>query len=64
MPVFATIIVEGVVTSIVPFGVFVDVGQGVEGLVHNSEIPGSDFARSGLEAGTSVTVRVLGIDRW
>jgi small subunit ribosomal protein S1 len=31
-------IIEGVVTSIAPFGVFVDIGQGVEGLVHNSEI--------------------------
>jgi small subunit ribosomal protein S1 len=56
-------VVEGVITSIASFGVFVDVGQGVEGLVHNSEIPGGDAARSNLEAGVPVTVRVLGVDR-
>jgi small subunit ribosomal protein S1 len=57
-------VVAGTVTSIAPFGVFVDVGQGVEGLVHNSEIPGGDAARSNLEAGVPVEVRVLGIDNW
>jgi small subunit ribosomal protein S1 len=57
-------IVEGIVTSIAPFGIFVNVGQGVEGLVHNSEIPGGDAARSNLVVGTQVAVRVLGIDSW
>ena len=57
-------IVEGVVTSMAPFGVFVDVGQGVEGLVHNSEIPGGDAAQFNVDAGVPVVVRVLGIDRW
>jgi small subunit ribosomal protein S1 len=57
-------IVEGVVTSIAPFGVFVDVGKGVEGLVHNSEIPGGEAVRSVLEEGLPVAVRVLGIDGW
>ena len=32
-------VVEGAVTGVAEFGVFVDVGEGVEGLVHNSEIP-------------------------
>ena len=31
-------VVEGVVTKTVPFGAFVSVGDGVEGLVHVSEI--------------------------
>lgn len=57
-------IVEGTVTSRASFGVFVDVGQGVEGLVHNSEIPGGDAVRSMLEPGVPVKVRVLGIDDW
>jgi small subunit ribosomal protein S1 len=56
-------VVEVIVTSTAPFGVFVDVGQGVEGLVHNSEIPG-DAAQLNLEAGAPVTVRVLGINDW
>ncbi len=52
--------VEGTVTNVVPFGVFVDVGGGVEGLVHSSKMPGSPD----LGAGSPVTVRVLGIDQW
>jgi small subunit ribosomal protein S1 len=52
--------VEGTVTNVVSFGVFVDVGGGVEGLIHSSKMPGS----SDLEAGFPVTVRVLGIDQW
>jgi small subunit ribosomal protein S1 len=57
-------IVEGIVTSIAPFGVFVDVGHGVEGLVHNSEIPGGDAVQFNLKAGMPVTVTVLSVDRW
>jgi small subunit ribosomal protein S1 len=57
-------IVEGIVTSIAPFGVFVDIGQGIEGLVHNSEIPGGKAAWSNLEAGAAVIVRVLGVNKW
>jgi small subunit ribosomal protein S1 len=56
-------VIEGIVTNTAPFGVFVDVGQGVEGLVHNSEIPG-DAAQLNLEAGAPVTVRVLRINDW
>ena len=31
-------VVEGKVTGIVPFGAFVDIGEGKSGLVHISEI--------------------------
>ena len=57
-------LVEGTVTNLTTFGVFVDVGEGVEGLVHTSEIPHYLAASSDLEAGSSVTVRVLGVDQW
>ena len=56
--------VEGTVTNVARFGVFVDVGDGVEGLVHVSEIPGGDASCAGLEPGSPVTVRVLKIDQW
>jgi len=56
--------VEGTVTNVARFGVFVDVGDGVEGLVHVSEIPGGDASCVGLEPGSPVTVRVLKIDQW
>jgi small subunit ribosomal protein S1 len=55
-------IVEGIVTDVVPFGAFVDLGKGVEGLVHTSEMPGGRATRSDLEPGSLVTVRVLEID--
>lgn len=55
-------VVEGTVTGVVPFGAFVEIGKGVEGLVHISEMPGGLSTRSDLEPGTLVTVRVLDID--
>jgi small subunit ribosomal protein S1 len=56
--------IEGTVTNVTRFGVFVDVGDGVEGLVHVSEIPGGDASCAGLESGSPVTVRVLKVDQW
>jgi small subunit ribosomal protein S1 len=55
-------IVEGTVTNVVEFGAFVDLGGGVEGLVHTSEMPKEETTFSDLEPGSPVTVRVLGID--
>jgi small subunit ribosomal protein S1 len=56
-------VVEGRVTNVVDFGAFVDIGQGVEGLVHTSEMPDgrATCARLGLEA--PIKVRVLDVDR-
>jgi small subunit ribosomal protein S1 len=56
-------VVEGVVTNVVKFGVFVDVGKGVEGLVHVSEIP-ADVDWEGLKHGSPLAVRVVEVDRW
>jgi small subunit ribosomal protein S1 len=55
-------VVKGTVTDVVPFGAFVEIGKGVEGLVHASEMPGGQAIRSDLEPGSPVTVRVLEID--
>jgi small subunit ribosomal protein S1 len=55
-------VVEGTVTDVVRFGAFVEIGKGVEGLVHISEMPGGQATRSDLEPGSPVTVRVLEID--
>jgi small subunit ribosomal protein S1 len=56
--------VEGTATKVVDFGVFVDLGEGVEGLIHSSEIPDSQAVREDLGWGTPVQVRVLRINRW
>ncbi len=56
-------VVEGTVTNVVPFGVFVDIGEGVEGLVHTSEMPSGDIvAETDLVEGAKVLVRILSID--
>jgi small subunit ribosomal protein S1 len=55
-------VVEGTVTGVAPFGAFVEIGKGVEGLVHASEMPDGQATCSDLEPGSPVTVRVLEID--
>ncbi len=57
-------IISGTVTNAVDFGAFVEVGQGVEGLVHISQIPGGENALRALKRGEEVQVRVLRVDPW
>lgn len=57
-------LVQGTVTRVEQFGAFVDLGGGVEGLVHVSEI---GFVRlksaaDGVSVGTTVQVKILRID--
>ena len=52
-------IVEGTVTKLVTFGAFVDLGEGVEGLVHISEI---DQPSQVCTVGDTVQVKVMEID--
>ena len=56
--------VEGTLTGVVDFGAFVDLGKGVEGLVHISEMPDQEVTHAVLEPGSPVTVSVLEIDEW
>ena len=55
---------EGEVTKVVAFGAFVEILDGVEGLVHISELTEDhvDNPREVVRPGTSVRVRVLEID--
>jgi small subunit ribosomal protein S1 len=55
--------VEGTVAGVVEFGVFVDLGEGVEGLVHTSQMPNGQDASVSLQTGTPVAVRVVEVDR-
>ncbi|GEL24133.1 hypothetical protein PSU4_30870 [Pseudonocardia sulfidoxydans NBRC 16205] len=48
--------IEGVVTSVVPFGAFVRLGGGVDGILHISE-----WARE-PQPGEIVTVRIIALD--
>jgi small subunit ribosomal protein S1 len=59
------LIVDGVVTRIEPYGVFVDIGTGRDGLVHVSELS-EGYINSPSEVvsvGDKVQVRVLKVDR-
>jgi small subunit ribosomal protein S1 len=57
-------VLDGKVTRIMPFGAFVELSPGVEGMVHVSEISWSKTAQPGdvLKPGDRLRVKVLGID--
>ncbi|MBR3384318.1 MAG: S1 RNA-binding domain-containing protein, partial [Atopobiaceae bacterium] len=57
-------IVEGQVTKLVTFGAFVDLGDGVEGLVHISEMAKThvDAPAQVCAVGDKVQVKVMEID--
>lgn len=57
-------IIEGTVKRIVPFGAFIAVLPGIEGLVHNSEadLRGQRDLAAQLEPGAKVSVRVMTLD--
>ncbi|MBU2228833.1 S1 RNA-binding domain-containing protein [Patescibacteria group bacterium] len=57
-------IVDGVVTGVVDFGAFIEFGDGLEGLVHISELAWQriDDPRSIIKPGDKVKASVIGID--
>jgi predicted RNA-binding protein with RPS1 domain len=57
-------ILEGTVSGMAPFGAFVDIGVGRDGLVHISELSDNRIAKveDAVKVGDKVTVRVLEID--
>jgi small subunit ribosomal protein S1 len=57
-------VITGQVTKLVPFGAFVRVAQGIEGLVHISEISHEhvDTPESALSVGEEVQVKVIDVD--
>jgi small subunit ribosomal protein S1 len=55
-------VVVGVVTKIAPFGAFARIEDGIEGLIHHSELsPGTD-PKSILHEGAQLQLRILRID--
>ncbi|MFA6392353.1 MAG: S1 RNA-binding domain-containing protein [Patescibacteria group bacterium] len=57
-------VVEGVVTGVVDFGAFIEFGDGLEGLVHISELAWQriDNPRDIIKQGDKVKASVIGID--
>jgi small subunit ribosomal protein S1 len=56
--------VEGVVTNVVKFGAFIGIEEGLEGLIHVSELGDGSFLhpRNVLHEGEQVRVRIIHID--
>lgn len=57
-------IVEAVVTSVVPFGVFARLEDGLDGLIHTSEFDASSQTRAleSIQEGQAVRARVIQVD--
>jgi small subunit ribosomal protein S1 len=57
-------VVEGVVTNVVKFGAFVGIDDGLEGLIHVSELGDGNFMhpRNVVQEGETVRVRIIHID--
>ena len=57
--------VKGTVSSITEFGVFVEIEEGIEGLIHNSQLGlerGEDIAAA-FQPGQQIETEVINIDR-
>ncbi len=56
--------IEGTVTGIAPFGVFVDIGVGKDGLVHVSELAEGrvEKAEDAVQVGQTYTFKILEVD--
>lgn len=55
-------LVTGTVTKIAPFGAFARIEDGIEGLIHLSELPSGVDPKSVLHEGTQLQLRILRID--
>jgi small subunit ribosomal protein S1 len=55
-------VVTGVVTKIAPFGAFARIEDGIEGLIHLSEVGTGVDPKTVLQEGTQLQLRILRID--
>ncbi len=57
-------VMEGTISGIAPFGAFVDVGVGRDGLIHISELSGErvNSVEEAVKVGDKVSVRVIEVD--
>ena len=54
-------LVEGVVSQVVDFGIFVEIEPGIEGLLHNTELNSTD-QREELASGDEILVKIIRIE--
>lgn len=58
-------VIKGTVTRFAPFGAFVDVGHGLEGLIHISQIDEKrvELPENALKQGEEVVVKIISVDK-
>jgi small subunit ribosomal protein S1 len=59
-------VVEGTITNLTPFGAFIDLGEGLEGMIHIGDITNEkrlDHPKEKLAKGQTVRAKVLELDR-
>ena len=54
--------VEGKIVSVAEFGVFIELEEGIEGLVHKSELADGENALSGYQEGATLKADIISID--
>jgi small subunit ribosomal protein S1 len=55
-------VVSAVITSLVPFGAFARLEEGLDGLIHSSEFADADSEDEGLYEGQEVQVKILNVN--
>ena len=54
--------VEGKISNITEFGVFVCLEEGIEGLIHNSKIPENFIDENNIKIGSNIVSEVISIE--
>ena len=52
--------IVGKITRVLDFGAFINLGEGIEGLLHNSQIP--DEAESNIIVGNEISLKIVSLD--
>ncbi|MHB1662097.1 MAG: 30S ribosomal protein S1 [bacterium] len=55
-------IVSGTVSNITEFGIFVQLEEGIEGLIHNSKIPENFIKENNIAAGSQINAEIIMLD--
>jgi small subunit ribosomal protein S1 len=55
-------VVTGTVSNITEFGIFVQLEEGIEGLIHNSKIPENFIKENNISAGSQINAEIIMLD--
>ncbi|MHB8232522.1 MAG: 30S ribosomal protein S1 [bacterium] len=55
-------VISGTVSNITEFGIFVQLEEGIEGLIHNSKIPENFIKENNISAGSQINAEIIMLD--